>query len=79
VIRLTRKKNFKNLGCPENRLRTTVKAAFGMRRKMLRNSMKQFLPKNVIFTQELFTKRPENLSVQDYIDLTNLVIEHSPT
>jgi hypothetical protein len=41
--------------------------------------MKQFLPKNVIFTQELFTKRPENLSVQDYIDLTNLVIEHSPT
>ncbi len=78
VIRLSRKKNFKNLGCPEKRLRAVVKAAFGMRRKMLRNSMKQFLPKNVIFAQELFTKRPENLSVQDYVSLTNLVIEHSP-
>lgn len=79
VIRLTRKKNFKNLGCPEKRLKTIVKAAFGMRRKMLRNSMKQFLPKNVIFALEVFTKRPENLSVQDYIDLTNFVIEHTPT
>lgn len=79
VIRLTRKKNFKNLGCPENHLRAIVKAAFGMRRKMLRNSMKQFLPKSVIFTEEFFTKRPENLSVQDYVYLTNLVIEHSPT
>jgi len=75
VIRLTRKKDFKNLGCDENRLKTVVKATFGMRRKMLRNTMKQFLPKNVIFEDEFFQKRPENLSVEEFIYLTNLTFK----
>ncbi len=79
VIRLTRKKNFKNLGCDEKRLKSVVKAAFNMRRKMLRNSMKQFLPKNVIFVNEFFQKRPENLSVEEFIYLTNLTFKHSPS
>jgi 16S rRNA (adenine1518-N6/adenine1519-N6)-dimethyltransferase len=79
VIRLTRKKNFKNLGCDEKRLKAVVKASFGMRRKMLRNSMKQFLPKNVIFVDEFFQKRPENLSVEEFIYLTNLTFKHSPS
>lgn len=76
VIRLQRKKDFKNLGCDESRLRAVVKTTFGMRRKMLRNSMKQFLPKNVIFEDEFFLQRPENLSVQDFIDLTNLTFKY---
>lgn len=76
VIRLTRKKDFDNIGCDGRRLKSIVKATFNMRRKMLRNSMKPFLPKNVIFADEFFQKRPENLSVEDFIRLTNLVTEH---
>ncbi len=76
VIRLVRKKNFENLGCDEKRLRTVVKATFGMRRKMLRNSMKPFLEKSVILENEFFKQRPENLSVQDFIYLTNLTFQY---
>ena len=77
VIRLQRKKSFKNLGCDEKRLKTVVKVTFGMRRKMLRNSMKQFLPKNIIFEDEFFQKRPENLSLEEFIYLTNLTFKHT--
>ena len=76
VIRITRKKDFKNLGCDESRLKAVVKTTFGMRRKMLRNTMKPFLPKNVIFEDEFFQKRPENLSVEEFIYLTNLTFKH---
>jgi 16S rRNA (adenine1518-N6/adenine1519-N6)-dimethyltransferase len=76
VIRLQRKKDFKNLGCDETRLRAVVKTTFGMRRKMLRNSMKQFLPKNVIFDDKFFLQRPENLSVEDFVYLTNLTFKY---
>jgi 16S rRNA (adenine1518-N6/adenine1519-N6)-dimethyltransferase len=76
VIRLQRKKDFKNLGCDETRLRAVVKTTFGMRRKMLRNSMKQFLPKNVIFEDDFFLQRPENLSVEDFVNLTNLTFKY---
>lgn len=76
VIRLQRKKDFKNLGCDESRLRAVVKTTFGMRRKMLRNSMKQFLPKNVIFDDKFFLQRPEDLSVEDFVYLTNLTYKY---
>lgn len=70
VIRLTRKPDFENLGCDERRFRTIVKVAFGTRRKMLRNSMKPFFPKDVLFEDPLFKQRPENLSVSEFIALT---------
>jgi 16S rRNA (adenine1518-N6/adenine1519-N6)-dimethyltransferase len=76
VIRLHRKKDFKNLGCDEKRLKAVVKAAFGLRRKMLRNTMKQFIKKNVIFVDKFFEKRPENLSVEEFIYLTNLTFKY---
>ena len=76
VIRLQRKKDFRNLGCDETRLRAVVKTTFGMRRKMLRNSMKQFLPKSVIFDDKFFLQRPENLSVEDFVYLTNLTFKY---
>jgi 16S rRNA (adenine1518-N6/adenine1519-N6)-dimethyltransferase len=45
-----------------------------MRRKMMRNGMKQILGKDSpMLTDPLFAQRPEQLSVQDYIDLTNRV------
>lgn len=70
VIRLTRKPNFENLGCDERRFRTMVKVAFGTRRKMLRNSLKQFFPKDVLFEDPFFQQRPENLSISDFVALT---------
>ena len=73
VIRLTR--NGKStLGCNEHLFRRIVKTVFTMRRKMMRNGMKQILGKDSpMLADPIFTKRPEQLSVQDFIDLTNRV------
>jgi 16S rRNA (adenine1518-N6/adenine1519-N6)-dimethyltransferase len=49
-----------------------VKAGFNQRRKMLRNGLSQILPKEML-TEDLFQKRAEQLSVQDFVDLTNRV------
>ena len=63
-----------SLGCDEQLFRRIVKTVFTMRRKMMRNGMKQILGKDSpMLADPLFTKRPEQLSVQDYIDLTNRV------
>lgn len=73
VIRLTRNSK-ESLGCDEKLFRRIVKTVFTMRRKMMRNGMKQILGKDhPMLADEIFTKRPEQLSVQDYIDLTNRV------
>lgn len=75
VIRLTRN-NKESLGCDEKLFRRIVKTVFTQRRKMLRNPMKQIVGKDCpMLADELFNKRPEQLSVQDYIDLTNRVSE----
>ena len=73
VIRLTRNQK-EELGCDEKLFRRIVKTVFTMRRKMMRNGMKQILGKDSpMLADPIFTKRPEQLSVQDYIDLTNRV------
>ena len=73
VIRLTR--NGKSaLGCDEALFRRIVKTVFTMRRKMMRNGMKQILGKDSpMLADPIFTQRPEQLSVQDYVELTNRV------
>lgn len=66
VIRLKRN-HIKNLPCDENLFVKIVKSAFGLRRKMLRNSLRDycsFLP------EEYAEKRPEQLSVGDFVSLT---------
>lgn len=75
VIRMTRNGR-DGLGCDERLFRRIVKTVFTMRRKMMRNGMKQILGKDSpMLADPLFTNRPEQLSVQDYIDLTNRVDE----
>lgn len=69
VIRLTRKENF-SLGCDEKRFRTLVKTAFNQRRKMLRNTLKPFFPPEILMADPYFEKRPENLSWEEFRDLT---------
>lgn len=71
VIRLKRNK-VEELGCDEKFFKSLVKTAFNQRRKTMRNSLKPFL-KDSIRDHAIFQKRPEQLSVQDFIELTNLI------
>lgn len=75
VIRMTRN-DTKQLGCNEALFKQVVKTTFNQRRKTLRNSIKPILGKDCSLTQDpLFDKRPEQLSVQQFIELTNMVEE----
>ena len=50
---------------------SVVKTAFGQRRKTLRNSLKSFLlEREALKAEPLFDKRPEMLSVSEFITLT---------
>jgi len=71
VIRLTRNAR-KGLDCDEKLFFTVVKTAFNQRRKTLSNSVKSLLQGNVI-THPLLSKRPEQLSVDEFVELTNLI------
>jgi 16S rRNA (adenine1518-N6/adenine1519-N6)-dimethyltransferase len=73
VISLKRKNNFMELGCNEDLFRTIVKMSFNQRRKMLRNSLGSLLTKELSETDPIFEKRPEQLSVEDFVKLTNTV------
>ena len=75
VIRMTRNE-VADLGCDERLFKRLVKTVFNQRRKMLRVSLKQILPPDSSFFtlhSSLLTKRPEQLSIQQFIELTNLV------
>ncbi len=72
VIRLVRNDR-EALPCDEKRFKTVVKVAFNQRRKTLRNSVKSLIPAHVDHTQPLFQQRPEQLSVEDFIELTQLL------
>ena len=77
VIRLTRN-SVKDLGCDEQLFRRVVKATFGQRRKMLRVSLRQLFdqqPPADFFQQEMMTQRPEQLTIAEFVNLTNLVSE----
>ena len=71
VIRLKRN-NVKELDCDEKMFVTVVKQAFNQRRKTLRNSLRSMIPAEII-DNEIFNKRPEQLSVQEFIYLTKVV------
>lgn len=87
VIRMTRN-DTSSLGCDEVLFKRVVKTTFNQRRKTLRNNIRpllndlnnqreqQGLPLvdyTELLADELFNKRPEQLSVADFVDLTNRV------
>ena len=75
VIRMTRNA-VTDLGCDEQLFRRVVKATFNQRRKMLRVSLRQLLPPDSsLFTlhSSLLTRRPEQLSIPEFVELTNKV------
>ena len=71
VIHLKRNKR-KSLDCNEDMFFRIIKMGFNQRRKTLRNSLKTILV-NLPTDNEIFGKRPEQLNVEDFIYLTNLI------
>ena len=78
VIRMTRNE-VTDLGCDEKLFKRLVKTVFNQRRKMLRVSLKQMFPgvtpRENFYTTDIMTKRPEQLSIQQFVELTNYVGE----
>ena len=84
VIRLKRNSRT-SLGCDEALFKTVVKTAFGQRRKMMRNPLKPLARTKgeregwseeqlaCFLSQDVFSLRPERLSVEDFVALTNLL------
>ena len=86
VIRMTRNDKT-DCGCDERLFRRVVKTTFNQRRKMMRGSIKPLLAQldnekgmqrehTEFLAQPILTKRPEQLSVQDFIDLTNVLTKY---
>ena len=72
VIRLTRKENY-TLPVDEKLFYKVVKTAFQQRRKTLRNSLKTLNLSDNLREDTIFAKRPEQLSVQEFINLTSKI------
>lgn len=72
VIRLRRNK-VGQLGCNEKLFTEIIKQSFNQRRKMLRNTLKAFTPRVDEIDQAILTKRPEQLSVAEFVELTNII------
>ena len=77
VIRMTRNK-VEHLGCDEQLFKRVVKTVFNQRRKMLRVSLRQIFDSQHpasygFFQQDVMTRRPEQLTIQEFVDLTNSV------
>lgn len=75
---ITLKRNARqSLNCPEKLFFRVVKTGFGMRRKTLRNSLKVFGLPEEIRQKDIFSQRPEQLTVEEFEYLTNLIAENS--
>ncbi len=78
VIRLKRRET--DFDVPEKMLFKVVKVAFNQRRKKLRNALSQFNISDEVLTESGFSdKRAEELSVEDFVKLTHLVIHNLET
>ncbi len=76
VIRL-RRNGVQGLDCDEKLFVRVVKAAFGQRRKMLRNALRAAFGDFGGAEHPMFTTRAEQLSVADFVELTRWVAEHN--
>jgi 16S rRNA (adenine1518-N6/adenine1519-N6)-dimethyltransferase len=72
VIRIKRNTRT-SLGCDEVLFKSVIKTTFNQRRKTIRNSIKPIAGGAELPDDILFTKRPEQLSVEQFVELTNLL------
>jgi len=76
VIRM-RRNDTKKIDCDEDLFIKVVKTAFNQRRKMMRNSLQAMLGQgHPLLADPVFMKRPEQLSVAEFVDLTNLIAKN---
>ena len=62
--------------CNPSLFKSVIKISFGKRRKMMRNTLKSFIKDTPLEDDELFEKRPEQLSLEQFVELTNLIEKH---
>lgn len=62
--------------CNPSLFKSVIKISFGKRRKMMRNTLKSFIKDTPIEEDEIFEKRPEQLSLHQFVELTNLIEKH---
>jgi len=74
VIRLVRKKDY-HLPVDVPFFFRVVKTAFNQRRKTLRNSLKSFQISDKLKEDVIFAQRPEQLSVEQFIELTKSLVK----
>lgn len=72
VIRLVRKEQI-DINYNEKLFFKVVKLSFQQRRKTLRNSLKSFNLSDILREDAIFDLRPEQLSVRDFIYITDLI------
>ena len=72
VIRMRRKFGVE-LGCDEKLFKQVVKTSFNQRRKTLRNSLKSLTQGKTDTSDAIWNKRPEQLSVAEFVSLTKIV------
>tara|TARA_Y100000782_G_scaffold115604_1_gene161422 strand:+ start:27536 stop:28306 length:771 start_codon:yes stop_codon:yes gene_type:complete len=72
VIRMVRN-DVQHLDCDEAFFKTVVKTGFNQRRKTLRNSLKSLAPSKEVLVHELFSQRPEQLSVDEFVQLAQML------
>ena len=72
VVKLVRKQDFE-LPCDKKLFKAVVKQSFNQRRKMLRNSLKSLIKNLNVSETEYMTRRPEQMSLEDYYKLTLLI------
>lgn len=75
VIKMVRRDDVTSLGCDEALFKTVVKTSFGQRRKTLRNSLRGLLDGAAPSDDSIWSLRPEQLTVQQFVMLTNIVAE----
>ncbi|WP_154640113.1 16S rRNA (adenine(1518)-N(6)/adenine(1519)-N(6))-dimethyltransferase RsmA [Lewinella sp. W8] len=71
VIRLVRREEPLVADERWGRFKHIVKSAFGMRRKMLRNSLKSAFSSESMADDPFFKRRPEQVSLEEFVDLAN--------
>ncbi len=72
VLMMKKKENY-TLPCDEKILTKVVKLSFNQRRKMMRNSLKSIVTDEELFSHDYMTKRPEQMKLEDYYTLANLI------
>jgi len=72
VMRMRRKEDF-SLPCDEKLFFNVVKTGFNQRRKTLRNSLKSFQLSDNLKEDTIFDLRPEQLSVEQFVEITQKI------